>query len=90
MAFTLVARRVPVNSDGRVIGEAHHRSTVSDAKVELILDLGYADPPVPAAHIAAQVGVSRRTVRDIIGGRRRTHHVDGYKVVLVRVVAPDA
>lgn len=85
MQYRLVARRVSVNEAGRVIGEAHHRARLADATVERILDLVFGEPPMARSAIARLLGCSRRTVRDIAEGRRRVHHVAGYRIVLVRV-----
>lgn len=84
-AYRLVARRVPINEHGRVIGEAHHRAKLADATVERILDMAYGDPPTAATDIARELACARRTVRDIVAGRRRAHSVCGYRIVLVKV-----
>lgn len=67
-------RFVRVNEHGRRIGEDHHRAKLSDADVDLILEL--RDEGLSYAAIAHKMdhvpsGIAKSTVRDICAGRIR-------------------
>ena len=90
MTVRLELRRAPVNEFGRLIGQLHPRAKLTDAAVQQVLDLGLAEEvPMSPGSIARLVGCSRRTVRDILAGRRRVHQIAGYKLVYVRVEVAD-
>lgn len=67
-------RFVRVNERGRAIGEDHHRAKLSDADIDLILEL--RDGGMSYGVIASKLdhvpgGVAKSTVRDICTGRIR-------------------
>ena len=62
-------RMVPVNAKGYRLGEDHHRAKLSNYDVELLLNL--ADEGFSQAWLAEKFEVGRRTVRDILAGRKR-------------------
>lgn len=61
---------IPVNADGRRIGQTHHRAKLSDGAVDQILAL--SGTGMSYSKIAARFGVAKSTVRDIVRGRIRT------------------
>lgn len=76
-------RDATVNEDGRVIGEHHHSAKLSDADIELILEL--RDLGLSVREIAAKFDdvpkVSKSMVHAICNGARRRQTVMGHKRV---------
>lgn len=74
-----MTRTYAVNEKGRRIGQDHHRATLTDADVELLLLLraegwGYG-------RLAKKFDVSKRHVRDICNGRKRNQIPAAWRVV---------
>lgn len=80
-----IARRVGVNENGRRIGETHHRAKLTDADVELILELWDDGRGLSYGAIARkfddQVTVSKSHVREICQGTKRGQQPVRFKVV---------
>ena len=80
-----IARRVGVNERGRPVGESHAMAKLSDADVELILELWDEGRGLSYGAIARkfddEVTVSKSHVRDICQGRRRGQQPVRFKVV---------
>ena len=74
-------RRLAVNDKGYRIGETHHRAKLTDADVDLILEL--RDAGLTYAAIAAKwddgVTISKSTVRDVCKGRIRAQRASKYR-----------
>jgi len=67
---------VAVNEKGRRIGEDHPRAVLTNHEVDMIFELreigwGYK-------RLAAKFEVSKRTIRDILKGRRRAQSPDHF------------
>jgi hypothetical protein len=75
-------RLAAVNDNGRVIGESHPRAKLTDADVDLILEL--RDAGLSLGQIAAKFEVARSTVADICNGRTRSHTVMGHRLMPAR------
>lgn len=80
-----VKRRIGVNDRGRPVGESHAMAKLSDADVELILELWDEGRGLSYGAIArkfdADVSVSKSHVRDICQGRRRGQQPVRFKEV---------
>jgi DNA-binding XRE family transcriptional regulator len=70
-------RVIPVTGRGYVIGEHHHRATLSDDDVRLILALRAEG--VSQQKVADKFECSRRTVRDIEGGLARSSVAEAWR-----------
>jgi|GEM_PF-2538808 len=68
---------IPVTNRGYVLGEHHHRAKLTDDDVRLILALRAEG--VPQKIVAEKFDCSRRTVRDIEAGRKRSGTPDRYR-----------
>jgi len=68
---------VLVNSCGRVIGQDHHRSRLSDGEVDQIIELRRAG--CSWRDIADKFDISKGQAHDYFTGRRRGHTASGQK-----------
>ena len=66
----------PVNDQGRVVGEAHHRAVLTDHDCDLIREL--RDAGLTHSAIAAKFEVSRSAVQAICALKRRGHLATGH------------
>lgn len=71
---------VTVNERGRRIGEDHHNAVLSNADVELLLDLRERED-WSYGRLARKFEVAKSTVADVVKGRRRSQTVAGHRVV---------
>lgn len=69
---------IPINELGHPIGQAHHRSILSDEQVDLMRDL-YEEGLVGYRTLAKMFGTNRNTVKDIVKYRRRVGTIDRYR-----------
>ena len=82
LADLFVGRSACVNDRGRVVGEDHHRSKLSDHEVWLICELKVAG--LSYREIAIKFDVSKATIADVTKGRRRAQTVVGQRFVKPR------
>ena len=73
-------KSLAVNERGYVVGEQHHRAKLTDHEVDLVLEL--VDQGVPPGVVARKFEISRRTVRDYVEGRIRSHTIAGHKLAV--------
>jgi hypothetical protein len=79
---------IPIDENGRPVGEHHHLAKLTDHEVELIRQLwedGQEDPAkrLTVRAIAEKFEVSCGTIHDIITFRRRARHPVGWRRVKV-------
>jgi hypothetical protein len=80
---------VLVNEAGRRIGQDHHRAKLSNRDVDQIFELrelGLSYTQIASKFDDIEGGVGRRTVRDILNGKRRGQVPYATRKVLVRAV----
>lgn len=75
----MIKRTVKVNENGRRIGEDHPRAKMTDAEVDLLLEL--RDDGWSYGSLARKFEVSKSQVRNIVQGRQRVQVVVRHKVV---------
>jgi DNA-binding NarL/FixJ family response regulator len=73
-------KSLAVNERGYVVGEQHHRAKLTDHEVDLVLEL--VDQGMPPGEVARKFDISRRTVRDYVEGRIRSHTIAGHKLAV--------
>jgi hypothetical protein len=72
--------RLPVSDTGHVVGEGHHRATISDAQVTHMRDL-HEFQGLGARAIAQLLGLTIGTVRKVIYYQRRATVPHAWKEV---------
>lgn len=60
---------VPLNSDGRRIGQCHPRAKLLDHEIDMVFEL--RESGMSYSHIATKMGISKSSVAHICKGRRR-------------------
>lgn len=73
-------RRVAINSEGRIIGDGHHRCTISDETVTELRNL-HEYRGVSSTELASRFGLPLHHVRKILKYQRRADTVRGWKKV---------
>lgn len=80
----MVRKLIGVNEAGRPIGQYHHKATLSDADVDVVLELRFVwrltYPDIASKFDDVPGGVSVHTIRDICRGRRRAQTVRKFVV----------
>lgn len=71
---------VSVNDRGRVVGQDHHRSKLSDHEVDLVHELDAEG--LKQSVIADKMEISRALVSYILSGKRRGHMIVGQRIAL--------
>lgn len=82
--YKLVRVLVPLGDGGKVIGENHHRSKLTDKQVDLMIEL-HEDWGFGYRKLAWIFGVTKAQVRNICTYRQRGRAIMGHKVKYVRV-----
>jgi predicted DNA-binding protein (UPF0251 family) len=73
---------VAINELGRRIGQDHHNAKLTNGEVEMIRQM--REDGMTYTEIANKMEIGRRTVRDIVHGRRRAQYPVEFKQVRVR------
>ena len=74
-------RAIAINEMGRRIGEDHHKAVLTNAEVELLLQM--RDEGMSYGQLAVSFEVSKSTIQSICTGRRRCQIVARHKTILV-------
>lgn len=83
-AEVMVRKLIGVNELGRPIGQYHHAAKLSDADIDVVLELRFVwrltYPEIAGKFDDVPGGVSVHTIRDICRGRRRAQLVRQFVV----------